>query len=214
MLTQKNSSFSDLYNTFNGSPAIICGCGESLSELPQSCNCLTLGVNDCATVFCPDYLVVLNPLNSFPPERASVIRSTSCKGIFSQFLLQDTYSPVIKIRLSRFSFSLPPKDYSVPYGLISPFTAICIAGFLGCNPIGFIGVDFTEYRLEVFTGNHHLFPLLDKIDKEFKLLRSTLLHYGISLYNLSSVSRLQSVPYLSLFKFLDRKGFNQLSYGV
>jgi len=44
---------------------LVCGCGDSLNQLDNPKQFLTIGVNDVGRRFQPDYLIVVNPCRQF-----------------------------------------------------------------------------------------------------------------------------------------------------
>ena len=62
-------TLADWRGRHRGETIVVCGCGRSLSELPEPQRWITIGVNDVGRLFDPTYLVVLNPKHQFSGDR-------------------------------------------------------------------------------------------------------------------------------------------------
>lgn len=181
----------------------ILGCGESgqyWDGLGES-----IGVNDCWKFGHPtDYLMVINPSNSFIPERRKIIEKsrphhfiTDSKTFLRQWYAKaDQVKPnmnfkelwctnggqLIKYRFSKWTGTLH-KD-RIQYSNTSPFAAVSLAYLLGYNEIILWGVDFKTHRTWK-ADNPHMFEELDNYKALFKQLEdvgvSVKLGYGDSL---------------------------------
>jgi len=69
---------------------------------------------------------------------------------------------------------------------------------MGAARIGVIGVDFEDHHFFARTGRHPLTGQLARIDREYGALAAACRDEGVELVNLSSVSRLTSLPRASL----------------
>ncbi|MCK7496530.1 MAG: hypothetical protein MZW92_40685 [Comamonadaceae bacterium] len=73
---------------------------------------------------------------------------------------------------------------------------------MGARRIGLIEVDFTNDHFFAATGTHPLNRELGQIDEEYRRLYRACRDRGVEVFNLSPVSRLTSLPRLSLREFL------------
>jgi len=58
-------SLASFRNRHKGETMLVCGCGDSLNQLDNPKQFLTIGVNDVGRRFQPDYLIVVNPCRQF-----------------------------------------------------------------------------------------------------------------------------------------------------
>jgi hypothetical protein len=68
------------------------------------------------------------------------------------------------------------------------------AAYMGARRIGVIGVDLTDHHFFGATGRHSLAGRLREIDAQYGRLAAALEKRGVELVNLSSISRLTSLP--------------------
>ena len=61
----------------DGATVLVCVCGASLDLVRAKPDCVTIGVNDMARAFTPDYLVVVNPRGQFSTDRLAIIENTA-----------------------------------------------------------------------------------------------------------------------------------------
>lgn len=157
----------------------------------------SIGVNDCWKFSHPtDYLMVINPANSFTPERRKVIEKSTPKHFItdSKTFLRPRYEKadrikpnmaykelyctngpeLIKYRFSKWQGTLY-KD-RIQYSHTSPFAAISLAYLLGYKEIILWGVDFKTHRTWK-EGNPHMVEELQNYKALFDQLESV----GISI---------------------------------
>jgi len=188
-------------NCHQGKTIVVCGCGESLLTLPQSDDLITIGVNDVARLFDPTYLVVLNPQNQFKGDRYQYVQQAKVSAIFSQLLVESQHSPVVRFQLGIKGGTNCFNSDQLHYTRNSPYLAVCLAAYMGASKICLIGVDFTTNHFFAKTGHHSLSRGLNNIDKEYGKLYQALRQVGVSLVNLSALSRLSSIPKQSMADF-------------
>jgi hypothetical protein len=75
---------------------------------------------------------------------------------------------------------------------------VALAGYFGAKTIGLLGVDFTEHHFWIQDGEHRLAHELHHIDKQYGKLAAHLKTLGTEVVNLSPVSKLTSLPRMSL----------------
>ena len=177
-----------------GADCIICGCGASLAGFEPPPDAITIGVNDMARAFDPDYLVVLNPMHSFSVSRKRVIAQTRANAVFSHLDLGRLRAPLVRFRLGQRGGVGPPGAGLLHYTRNSPYAAVHLAALMGAKRIGLIGVDFTDHHFFAQTGTHGLARALPLIDAEYGVLAQALRDRGITLDNLSPISRLTALP--------------------
>lgn len=174
----------------------ILGCGESGQYWDGHGE--SIGVNDCWKFGHPtDYLMVINPANSFTPQRRKIIEKSTPHHFVtdSQTFLRQHYdkadrikpnmsfkelyctngSELIKYRFSKWTGTLQ-KD-RIQYSNTSPFAAISLAYLLGYKEIILWGVDFKTHRTWK-ADNPHMFEELDN----YKALIKQLWEVDVSVY--------------------------------
>ncbi|MEM7051201.1 MAG: glycosyltransferase [Acidobacteriota bacterium] len=196
------NSFADFRGRHAGASIVVCGCGRSLLDLPEKPGVLTLGVNDVGRHFTPDYLVVLNPPRQFSEGRYRWVLESAAQAVFSQ--LDVAHPKRVAFHLGRRGGVAVEEPDRVPYTRNSPYVAACIAAHLGAARIGLIGVDFTDHHFFGDTGRHELAREVSVIDRQYGRLAEHLAQGGVELVNLSSESRLASLPKIPLKEFLAR----------
>jgi hypothetical protein len=179
----------------------VCGCGDSLNELTNPEQFLTIGVNDVDRRFHPDYLVVVNPRSQFKGDRFRYIETSRAKYIFTQLELGLSTSQVVKFRLGRYGGTDLSDPELLHYTNNSPYVAVCLAVQMGARRIGLLGVDFTDHHFFAKTGRHPLAASLQRINEEYKKLSTALASQGIELVNVSHQSRLTALPREELSAF-------------
>src|ERR1041384_8259880 len=97
-------------NAHQGQAIVVCGCGESLNELANPEQFLTVGVNDVGRLFHPNYLVVLNPRNQFSGDRFRFVESSKAEYLFTQLELGISHPNIVKFRLGAYAGT----DFSNP----------------------------------------------------------------------------------------------------
>ncbi len=195
MSQEQPGRFVEFRDLHRGATILVCGCGTSLGLLERPECYLTIGVNDVARRFTPDYLVVVNERRQFERDRYVHIENTRAKAVFTQ--LQQLVLPqtrVVRFRLGRRGGTERTDAESLHYSNNSPYVAVNLARHLGARRIGLIGVDFTDDHFFGATGRHPLAGQLPQIDREYAALAQAFRADGIELVNLSPISRLQSLP--------------------
>lgn len=202
------ASAADARDRHAGQDLIVCGCGTSLTaevvEQAARHGWVTIGVNDVGRLFTPDYLVVLNPPRQFRGDRFEHVRHSQAQAVFTQLtpqVLGPINPPLVQITLGVHGGTEVGTDGSLPHTQNSPYVAVCLAAWMGAKRIGLIGVDFTDHHFFARSGRHPLSARLARIDQEYGALAQALKARGVELVNLSSLSRLQSLPRLSLRDF-------------
>lgn len=168
---------------------LVCGCGRSLNNLrAHHLTIPTIGVNDCANVIVPDYLIVVD--NDFTPERRKIVDMCRQDSILVSHIPECfDFANKIKIDLGEYAKldNLNEANNKVDWSTTSTYMAVIYAyKFLKCNDIALIGVDFTpnhynrndgKYKLDLSTANAH-----------YKMLASELNKNGCRLVNVSEES--------------------------
>jgi SAM-dependent methyltransferase len=184
-----------------GGTFVVCGCGESLNLLEQPERFITIGVNDVGRLFQPDYLVVLNPRQQFTGDRFRYVETSRARAVFTQLHLGIAHPRLVRFRQGVYGGTNLADPNTLPVTQNSPYVAVCLAVHLGARRIGLIGVDFTDRHFFGATGAHPLSRRLTAIDSEYQRLHAALAARGVELVNLSPVSRLTSIPRISLRDF-------------
>lgn len=187
-------------NRHAGETILVCGCGPSLNDLEAPERFVTIGVNDVGRRFQPNYLVVVNPRNQFKADRFHYVESSKAKFVFTQLDL-GLKIPVVRFQLGKYGGTESSNPERLDYTRNSPYVAVCLAVQMGATRIGLIGVDFTDDHFFAATGRHPLAGSLKQIDEEYRRLGKALALRGIELVNLSSRSRLTSLPKQDLAAF-------------
>ncbi len=173
---------------------VVCGCGESLNELQDPTPFITIGVNDVGCLFDPTYLVVVNPRSQFKADRFRFVEQSRAQYLFTQLDLGRVDPPVVKFTLGKYGGTEIGDGDALPYTQNSPYVAVCLAAYMGARRIGLIGVDFTDHHFFARTGRHPLAGRLQEIDAQYGRLAAALRGRGVELVNLSTRSRLTSLP--------------------
>lgn len=181
-------------NKHKGQSFIVCGTGESSMTIdPLRCDMdgiIYIGVNDFGKIFNPDYLVCIDSHVSFTPDRWRHIENTQAQAVFSHLNLPiKDKSKLVKIDYTvRNVYDLASPD-RLHKSYLSPYVAVNIAYWMGASEIYMIGVDLV---------NHPLKNRLTQINKDFFNLEKSLRSKGVQLYNASSISKINTVPFKSL----------------
>jgi len=199
LVTAAVSRLADFRSLHRGSHIVVCGCGRSLLDFVPPANVITIGVNDVGRAFHPRYLVVVNPLMQFSPERREHLTTSNASYLFTPY---DDLAILGPCRIPiAFGCELGT-DFSDPnvlhYAETSTYVATCLAIHMGATHVGLIGVDFTEHHFFGQTGVHPLSQLVDDIDRGFEALARAAALIGTTIVNLSAISRLQRLPRLAL----------------
>lgn len=190
-----SSGLSAFRGTLSGASLVVCGCGPSLLQLAQPQRFVTIGVNDVGRLFDPTYLVVLNPRQQFKHDRFRYVEQSNAQALFTQIELGRVRPPVVRFRLGQYAGTEPGADDALHYTQNSPYVAVCLAAYMGARRIGLIGVDFTDDHFFAATGRHALAARLKEIDGQYGKLAAALGRRGVELFNLSAISRLNSLPH-------------------
>jgi GT2 family glycosyltransferase/ADP-heptose:LPS heptosyltransferase len=192
-------SFRDIHTD---DPIIVCGCGRSVLELAHPKQFITIGVNDIGRLFAPTYLVVLNPPDQFCDGRFQWVESSNARFLFTQLDLPVRHQNIVRFTLGTFGGT----DFSNPsvlhYTQNSPYVGMCLAALMGARTIGLIGVDFTDHHFFASTGTHPLTASVSQIDSQYRSLFAALKSKGVSVVNLSTQSRLTSLPKCTIDEFV------------
>lgn len=188
------STLADFSALHRGADIVVCGCGSSLHELSDPARFTTIGVNDVGRLFDPTYLVVVNPRNQFRKDRFRYVEASNARALFTQLDLGRVRPPVVRFQLGRYAGTETGAGNTLHYTQNSPYVAVCLAAHMGARRIGLIGVDFTDDHFFAATGRHSLAARLREIDAQYGRLAQALQARGVELVNLSSVSRLASLP--------------------
>src|SRR5262245_6646019 len=195
-------SFADYMGMWRGSTAIVAGCGESLTnfELPwvsgwNSKNGFTIGVNDVAKRFVPDYCLVVNHYAEFQRLKRADNVGKARLALFTHIpkSVGVEHPNIVVFSLGKQNGTDLDDPERLDYTSNSPYMAVILAAKMGAKKIGLIGVDFT--------GLHYLSRAVPKINQEYGKLKTALDQRGIEAYNLSPVSRLEAFPKCSLEEF-------------
>lgn len=191
-----------LFGRFRGD-FLVCGLGPSLKLLRHDHGCYTIGVNDIGKYFDPDFLLLIDRPCTFGKDRLKFIWHT--EPTFDT-IVANNFLPEWKEHLLRDFIDCPLTSFSqnkAPgpwfdvraqlhhYGS-STLTGLSLAGFLGARRIGLIGVDFVNHpRIKndsVEDWDKHAYPVLADWLKARQ----------VEVYNLSPVSKLESIPRMDL----------------
>jgi hypothetical protein len=194
-------TLAEFRNLHQGSTIVVCGCGESLNELTNPARFITIGVNDVGRSFDPNYLVVVNPRNQLSGDRFNYVESSTASYLFTQLDLGLSRENVIRFSLGVHGGTDLSDPNVLHYTQNSPYVALCLAAHMGAKRIGLIGVDFTTHHFFGPTGRHALEPQLALIDEQYRQLYEAISAHGVEIFNLSSTSRLTSLPKMSLADF-------------
>ncbi len=182
---------------------VVCGCGTSLNLMVVSPTILTIGISDVGRLFTPNYLVVQNYKQNYNEDRFQYILNSQASYCFTPLIyLMLNGIPMIRFRASTYGGVDWLSAGQLPYSSTSAYMALCLAARMGANPIGLIGVDFTEDHFFAKTGVHRLTAKIDKINNEFIKLNHAFLMAGIEVHNLSHSSKLTAFPKTAVETFL------------
>ena len=197
-----------------GCKFIIVGCGMSALSLRGTNlrGIKTIGVNDAGGVIDLDYLLIVDYVSQFTPERTKVISETKC-GMFISVNSDwdDTFKNVEKSKITLGNLTLDHIDKHmypdrIDYSNTSTYMAVITAYKMGATKIGIIGLDFTPNHYNSNDGVHKLvskYNQLDPIRNSYKLLCEKLQQLGVEVYNLSKESLVDTIPKISLDQFID-----------
>lgn len=129
-------------------PFFVLGTGESISQYVPIKDIPSIGVNDTPRYAHCDYLLCLDPIRLFGPDRLVHMKSATCRNFFSQ--LPEWNGEVKNFQL--ITLQKPRGDLSqldgpnVCYSMNSPFAACVLAYRMGANEIIMYGVDFNTHK--------------------------------------------------------------------
>ncbi len=86
----------------------------------------------------------------------------------------------------------------LPHFRNTPYMGVVLAGFFGARRIGLIGADFTDNHFWIQDGQHRLEKELEHINRQYGKLAAHLKMQGTEVVNLSPISKLTSLPRMSL----------------
>jgi LPS sulfotransferase NodH len=200
------AAFRDMHR---GESIVVCGLGKSLNEFERPEQFITIGVNDIARKFSPNYLLVVDKRKRFSDERWEHIAHSEANCLFTTSDL-----PVTRPFLVR--FLLRKSDQPVwdnPLGLhflsrpwYSSYVATVLAAYMGARRIGLIGVDFTDDHFWQPTGPYPGAKHLPLVENHSRRLNDCLIRKGIKVFNLSSISAIRAFPRLTRDDFVSGLG--------
>jgi hypothetical protein len=204
--------FSDKYKNKN---FIVLGCGVSVNDIMEYKDIInekfiTIGVNDICELFTPYFLLCVDKIHKFTEYRQNVILNSKPKYFLTHLTnhwnLHNNVDNIIfklgKSDLVSYKYGTP-KKLCIDYSNNSPYMACLIAFVLGAKNIGLIGVDFTDNHFNNNDGTHVLSSKLDIINSDYLKLKNMMLKYSCNLYNISDISKLQSLHKMKLINFLN-----------
>jgi hypothetical protein len=194
-------TLADFHNVHAGSTIVVCGCGESLNELTEPEQFITIGVNDVGRKFQPNYLVVVNPRDQFSGDRFTFVENSEAEYLFTQLDLELARENVVTFNLGTNGGTDLSDGSVLHYTQNSPYVALCLAVHMGASRIGLIGVDFTDNHFFAPTGSHPLLGHLPVIDQQYVDLYAAIKARGVEVVNLSSTSRITAFPKQSIAEF-------------
>lgn len=174
--------FKNFINIHNGETISVLGLGESIQNfLAKENKDTTIGVNDVAKYYSPNYLVCLDMPQSFAMERWQTIAKTNTTCVFSHRVLP-VNSPLCLVGFRE------RKDYylndcgRLNKSIISPFVACVIAYYMGAKRIEVYGMDLNTHH-----AKHHV----NRITEDFKGLNKSMIKAGVELVQTNPKSLIQ-----------------------
>ena len=188
-LTKK---WEDYVNKHVDKKFLICGLGPSFDtiNLEDYKDYIKIGVNDIESKFKPDYLVIVDRINTFKGKRRDTIINTTCNTIFvnndqfSRELGNFNHQALVSINLININKDEGLFTNKIHFSNNSTFIACDIARLMGAKEISMIGVDFTDNKS---LDNP---KQIQRINADFNKLQKAFLTKGVKLYNLSKNSKL------------------------
>jgi len=187
--------WSDYINKHPNSKWLVCGIGPSLHtiDLEKYKDHYIIGVNDIEKYIKPNYIVIIDRLNTFPFERKMTILNSKCKEIFvnnAQFAREigpQLFNSDVLIEISLIGINKDPwlDNQRIVHSNNSPFVACDIARRMGGTDIKIIGVDFTGHK------SLDKKQQLARINRDFTTLKKAFTRKNIKLTNLSKESKLK-----------------------
>jgi hypothetical protein len=196
-------SLSDFMGVHRDEKIIVCGCGTSLPDiLPYKDEFITIGVNDVPELFNPTYLLVTDSPNRFNLKRQRIVNNSKSRGLFT-CVKGWSHPRQVHFELGKKSLVNLDSPTTIDHFLNSPYVAANLAYKMGAKHIGLLGVDFTDGHF--YNTRDGLHPLstsiyLDKVNSSYQTLRITLADRGVTLYNLSQISRVE-IPKITIEEF-------------
>jgi hypothetical protein len=192
-------NFEDFKNKHVREKIIVCGLGESTTLVDPN-GTTTIGVNDIGRLFHPTYLLNVNNRSQYKGDRYSFIENTKAKYLFTQSPGENVgvRVPIVKFQIDTHAGGVAVVADRLPHFRNSPYMALALAGYMGARRIGILGVDFTDNHFWTQDGPHRLTRELDAIDKQYGKLAAHLRTLGTEVVNLSPISRLTSLPKMTL----------------
>jgi hypothetical protein len=197
------SRFAEYRDYHAGADIIVCGCGMSLAGFSNPERYITIGVNDVGRLFQPNYLVVVNQRAQFQRDRFHYIETSNADALFTHLNLGVPHPNVVRFGLGRRGGTELEGQDRLPFTRNSPYIAVCLALHMGARRVGLLGVDFADHHFFGATGVHPLTRELSVIDGEYGRLAEAWIARDVEIVNLSPVSRLVSLPKISLEAFAD-----------
>lgn len=190
-------------NKHKGQSFIICGCGNSLNDFEPDGKSIIIGVNDVSKKITPDYLVCVNELKTFTPERLPWVMNHTAKKLFTCLPNLTVSRPEdnVRIKIGTWGGVNIDKWGYIDHTANSPYMALVIAYQLGASKIGMIGVDFTPNHFFGQTGDHKFAGRAKMINEEYGVLGDAFKERGVKIANLSRESKMDSWPYMSIDDF-------------
>lgn len=197
-------NFIEFHNIHKGKKIVVCGCGQSLIDFAKhKDNFITIGVNDVPQLFDPTYIVVTDHPNRFNIERREFINESKAKHLFT-CVGGWAHPRLVNFKLGgKGSAHLDIPD-KVDHFLNSPYTSINIAYKMGASNIAIVGVDFTDgHFYKQKDGPHSLARMgyLDDLLWAYGHIKDELAKRGVGLFNLSPISKIDTVPYMNVEDF-------------
>lgn len=193
--------FDDFRDKHRGEKILVCGLGESLNLLDHPERFIIIGVNDIGRKFHPTYLLNINIKSSYKGDRFQYVENSKAHCIFSHLpaLEHGTQTaPIILCRIAHQPGGVEIVDGKLPHFRNSPYVAVALAGFMGAQQIGLLGVDYTEHHFWTKDGPYRGAADLERINAQYGKLACYLSKQKQELINLSPISRLTSLRKLTL----------------
>jgi hypothetical protein len=185
------------------SKIIVCGCGASLLSFKnEPGEWITIGVNDVPKLFDPTYLLVTDHPNRFWGNRKDIINNSKSRYLFT-CVTGWKHPNIVHFDLGSREIKNLDSHTKIDHYVNSPYCAVNLAYKLGAAHIGLIGVDFTDgHFYNTKDGPHPVIQTnyLKKVNSSYLSLKLHLERKGVSLYNLSSISRLE-LPKITIEEF-------------
>lgn len=201
MLVKK---FIEFHNIHKGKKIVICGCGQSLLGFePHHKDFITIGVNDVPQLFDPTYLVVTDHPNRFNEERKKFINNSKARHLFT-CVGGWAHPKLVHFELGKKGSAHLDVPDKVDHFLNSPYTSINIAYKMGASNIAIVGVDFTDgHFYKKKDGPHSLDRMgyISDLQWGYGHIKDELAKRGVGLYNLSPISKINTVPHMSVEDF-------------